>query len=180
MLTLVLGGARSGKSRFAQSLCNPGSRVVFVATARGDDDDEMRVRIAHHQRARPKHWCTIEEPLALAGVVETHSADFDVVLIDCLTLWLSNLCWEHRDQSEDVLRTAVSQEAGRLIASASVTNVIVVSNEVGYGLVPESPVGRLFRDLQGWLNQDFACAADYVYQVVAGIPIPIKRPEAKP
>ena len=156
MLTLrALGGARSGKSRFAQSLCKLGSRVVFVATAHIDDDDEMRLRIARHQQARPKPGRTIEEPIALAGVIETHGADFDVVLIDCLTLWLSNLCWEHRDDSEDVLRTAVAHEAGRLIAAASVTNVIVVSNEVGYGLVPEScRWGRLFRDLQGWLNQD--------------------------
>ena len=98
MLTLVLGGARSGKSRFAQSLCETAGRVVFVATARLDDDD-MRARAAHHQQARPKHWHTIEEPLEIARVVETCGADFDLVLIDCLTLWLSNLCWEHRDHS---------------------------------------------------------------------------------
>jgi adenosylcobinamide kinase / adenosylcobinamide-phosphate guanylyltransferase len=180
MLTLVLGGARSGKSRFAQSLCEPAGRIVFVATAHVDDDDEMRARIAHHRQARPKHWHTIEEPLAIARVVETCSADVDLVLIDCLTLWLSNLCWEHRDHSQEVLRAAASQEVARLIAAASASNVIVVSNEVGYGLVPESPVGRLFRDLQGWLNQELACAANSVYQVVAGIPIPIKHPEAKP
>jgi adenosylcobinamide kinase/adenosylcobinamide-phosphate guanylyltransferase len=178
MLTLVLGGARSGKSRFAQSLCAAERRVVFVATARLDDD-EMRARATHHQQGRPTHWHTIEEPLDIARAVETCLVDFDVVLIDCLTLWLSNLCWEHREHTEDVLRTAASQEAARLIAAASVSNVIVVSNEVGYGLVPESPVGRVFRDLQGWLNQDLACAANYVYQVVAGIPIPIKHPEVK-
>lgn len=180
MLTLVLGGARSGKSRFAQSLCEPASRVVFIATARLDDDDEMRARIARHQQARPKHWHTIEEPLEIARVVETCSADYDCVLIDCLTLWLSNLCWAHQDHSQDVLRSAASEEVARLIAAASASSVTVVSNEVGYGLVPESPVGRVFRDLQGWLNQDLACAANYVYQVVAGIPIPIKRAEVKP
>jgi adenosylcobinamide kinase / adenosylcobinamide-phosphate guanylyltransferase len=182
MLTLVLGGARSGKSRFAQSLCESAGRVVFVATARVDDDvddDEMRERIAHHQQARPTHWHTIEEPLEIARVVETCRADFDLILIDCLTLWLSNLCWEHRDHSQEVLRTAISEEVERLIAAASDSNVIIVSNEVGYGLVPESPVARLFRDLQGWLNQDLARAANSVYQVVAGIPIPIKHPEAK-
>jgi len=166
MLTLVLGGARSGKSRFAQSLCEAGGRVVFVATARLDDD-EMRARAAHHQQTRPKHWHTIEEPLEIARIVETRGADSDFVLIDCLTLWLSNLCWEHRDPSQDVLRTAASEEVSRLIAAASASNVIVVSNEVGYGLVPESPVGRVFRDLQGWLNQDLARAAGCVYQVVA-------------
>jgi adenosylcobinamide kinase/adenosylcobinamide-phosphate guanylyltransferase len=178
MLTLVLGGARSGKSRFAQSLCVARDRVVFVATARLDDD-EMRMRAAHHREGRPKHWHTIEEPLAIARVVETRGADFDVVLLDCLTLWLSNLCWEHRDHTEDVLQSAASDEVARLIEAAAPSNVVVVSNEVGYGLVPESAVGRVFRDLQGWLNQDLAYAANYVYQVVAGIPIPLKRPETK-
>lgn len=148
--------------------------MVFVATAR-PDDDEMRVRVAHHRQTRPPHWHTLEEPLAIARVVDTHSADFDFVLIDCLTLWLSNLCWEHRDHSEEVLRGAVAEEVARLIAASSKTNVVVVSNEVGYGLVPETRVGRVFRDQQGWLNQDVARAADAVYQVVAGIPIPIKR-----
>src|ERR1700692_1031970 len=178
MLTLVLGGPRSGKSRFAQSLCEPAGRVVFIATA-PLHDDEMRARAAHHQHAGPNHWHSIEEPLAIARVVETCTPNFDCVLIDCLTLWLSNLCWEHRDHSQEVLQTAASEEVSRLIAAASASNVIVVSNEVGYGLVPESPVGRVFRDLQGWVNQDLARAANSVYQVVAGIPIPIKHPEAK-
>ena len=178
MLTLILGGARSGKSRFAQSLCGDARRVVFVATARLDDD-EMRARAEHHQHERPERWHTIEEPLAIARVVETRGADFDVVLLDCFTLWLSNLCWEHRNQAESVLRTAASEEVARLIAAASLSNVVIVSNEVGCGLVPEFPLGRIFRDLHGWLNQDLACAANYVYQVIAGIAIPIKRPEAK-
>ena len=178
MLTLVLGGARSGKSRFAQSLFETEGRVAFIATARADDE-EMRARIAHHRQTRPPHWHTIEEPLAIARALETCSAEFNFVLIDCLTLWLSNLCWEHRDCTEEVLRTSASEEVERLIAAASAANVVVVSNEVGYGLVPESPVGRVFRDLQGWLNQNLACASTSVYQVVAGIPIPIKRPEAK-
>jgi len=179
MLTLVLGGARSGKSRFAQSLCATGRRVVFVATARLDDH-EMLARAAHHQQGRPAHWQTIEEPLSIARVVETHGPDFDFVLLDCLTLWLSNLCWEHRELSEDVLRTATTEEVSRLIAAAPKSNVVIVSNEVGWGLVPETPVGRAFRDLQGWLNQQLACAANSVYQVVAGIPIPIKQSEVKP
>jgi len=180
MLTLVLGGARSGKSRFAQSLCTAASRVVFIATLRLDDDPEMRTRAIHHQQARPSHWHTIEEPLTIARALESCGANFDFVLLDCLTLWLSNLYWEHRDAAEDVLRTAASDEVSRLIAAAHKFNLVVVSNEVGCGLVPESPVGRTFRDLQGWVNQQLACAADAVYQVVAGIPIPIKRPEVKP
>jgi adenosylcobinamide kinase/adenosylcobinamide-phosphate guanylyltransferase len=179
MLTLVLGGARSGKSRFAQSLCAAGDRVVFIATLRLDNDDEMRVRVAHHQQVRPKHWHTVEEPLAIARVVETRGADFDFVLLDCLTLWLSNMCWEQRELSENLLRSVASEEVARLVAASSQSNVVVVSNEVGCGLVPESPVGRVFRDLQGWLNQQLACGADAVYQVVAGIPIPIKRPDVK-
>jgi len=178
MLTLVLGGARSGKSRFAQSLCAGANQVLFLATSRLEDE-EMRARAAHHQQQRPPHWHTIEEPLAIARVVETCGGKFDFVLLDCLTIWLSNLSWEHRNDPADVLRAAAGDEISRLIAATSKSNVVVVSNEVGYGLVPESPIGRQFRDLQGWANQDVACAAGAVYQVIAGIPISIKSPEAK-
>jgi adenosylcobinamide kinase/adenosylcobinamide-phosphate guanylyltransferase len=179
MLTLVLGGARSGKSRFAQSLCSVGRRVLFIATLRLNDDPEMQARVARHRQERPNHWHTIEEPFAIAQIVETCGADFEFILLDCVTLWLSNLSWEHRDHGEDALQTAASEEVARLIAASSRSKVVVVSNEVGYGLVPETSVGRVFRDLQGWLNQQLACAADSVYQVVAGIPMHIKRPEVK-
>ena len=178
MLTLVLGCARSGKSRFAQSLCAGAQRVTYIATAKADDD-EMRRRITRHQQSRPADWFTIEEPLAIADAIESQAQDSDFILLDCLTLWLSNLCWEHRESPDEVLEAAVSKEAARLVTVASASHLVIVSNEVGGGLVPESAVGRLFRDLQGWLNQDVAGAADAVYNVVAGIPVLIKQTETK-
>jgi len=103
MLTLVLGGARSGKSRIAQSICESGSKVTCIATARLDDD-EMRARISRHRRARPRSWITIEEPLAIADAVAAHASSMDFILLDCLTLWLSNFCSERRDSSADSLK----------------------------------------------------------------------------
>ena len=173
MLTLVLGGARSGKSRFAQSLCEAAKRVAYVATAE-PSDEEMRTRIARHQRNRPAEWCTVEAPLEIAAAVERCAAEHDTILIDCLTIWLGNFCWQHREADEDSLLVSASREVERLIAAARSAQLIVVSNEVGYGLVPDTPVGRLFRDVHGWLNQNVARSADTVYQVVAGIPIRIK------
>jgi adenosylcobinamide kinase/adenosylcobinamide-phosphate guanylyltransferase len=179
MLSLVIGGARSGKSRFAQSLCANGARVVYVATAR-PDDDEMARRIQRHRNSRPSHWLTIEEPVAIAHAVEHHSTACDVLLLDCLTLWLSNFCWEHRTELEGAIEQAAFSEVARLAPAAASSHLIVVTNEVGCGLVPEDPVGRLFRDLQGFVNQQVACSADWVYHVVAGIAVPIKQPGARP
>jgi adenosylcobinamide kinase/adenosylcobinamide-phosphate guanylyltransferase len=179
MLTLVIGGARCGKTQFAQSLCQAGQRVCYIATARADDD-EMCARIARHRRHRPAQWLTIEEPLQIAHAAERMSG-CDFLLLDCLTIWLSNFSWEHRElaqeQGEDALADAAKSELAKLFAAAPSSHLVIVTNEVGYGLVPDTPVGRLFRDLQGWLNQDAARAADFVYHVVAGIPIAIKRPE---
>lgn len=175
MLTLVIGGARSGKSRFAQSLCANGQRVVYVATARVDDE-EMRARIARHRADRPGAWSTIEEPLAVADVVARQSADADFILLDCLTVWLSNFCWEWRDRYPKDLESAAAEELRRLAGAAPGAHLIVVTNEVGCGIVPEHPVARLFRDLQGLANQQMARAAEAVYHVVAGIPVKIKTP----
>src|ERR1051326_7150464 len=102
MLSLVIGGARSGKSRFAQSLCAGAARVVYLATARAEDA-EMAARIERHRNARPAGWVTVEEGLDVAGAVERHAGTCDFILLDCLTLWLSNLCWEHKDAGEDVV-----------------------------------------------------------------------------
>ena len=177
MLSLVLGGARSGKSRFAQSLCFKYQRVAFVATARAVDE-EMRRRIDHHRESRPAHWQTIEEPLALSGAITNALASADVILIDCLTLWLSNLMWEHRDWTPEQIEKCASSEIEQLARLSAGRDVIVVSNEVGSALVPETEVGRQFRDLQGLINQDCAARADRVFLMVAGIAIPIKpRPE---
>jgi len=173
MLTLVIGGARSGKSRCAQSLCSKGPRVTYIATARLEDD-EMRARVARHRRDRPAEWLTIEEPLAIADAVILHAPQMDFVLLDCLTVWLSNFCSERRDYTPEELELAASKEVARLIAASACSHLVVVTNEVGSGIVPDSPVGRLFRDLQGLVNQQVAGEADFVYQTVAGIPLRIK------
>jgi adenosylcobinamide kinase/adenosylcobinamide-phosphate guanylyltransferase len=174
MLTLVIGGARSGKSRIAQTLGCQARRPVYIATARAEDA-EMAARIARHREARPGHWATFEEPLAIARAVAAAARERDFVLLDCLTVWLSNFCWEHRDETEGEIEAGALGEIARVAEASAHTEVVLVTNEVGCGLVPESPVGRLFRDLQGWVNQEAARAADRVVQVVAGIPVEIKH-----
>lgn len=178
MLSLVIGGARSGKSRFAQSLGASAQTPLYLATARADDE-EMAARIARHRNDRTENWTTVEAPLDIAAALERHACGHDFVLLDCLTLWLSNLAWEHRDRAEQQIHEAATAEIARLAAAAERSHVVVVTNEVGCGLVPESKVGRQFRDLQGWANQDAARLADRVYVVTAGIAIPIKQPEAR-
>ncbi|MGD0435550.1 MAG: bifunctional adenosylcobinamide kinase/adenosylcobinamide-phosphate guanylyltransferase [Bryobacteraceae bacterium] len=176
MLTVIIGGARSGKSRFAVSLASKLPQVTYIATARAEDD-EMRARIARHRAERPPHWRTIEEPLAIAEAAEACVPSCDLILLDCLTLWLSNLCCASAGESEATLRAAASAELHRLALTARRIDILAVTNEVGCGLVPESALGRMFRDLQGWINQDIARPADYVYHLVAGIATAIKRPE---
>ena len=173
MLTLVIGGARSGKSRFAFQLGCKARQPAYIATARAEDA-EMERRIARHREGRPAHWVTVEEPLAIARAVAAAAREQDFVLLDCLTVWLSNFCWEHREDNEREIEAGALAEVARVAEASASSDVVVVSNEVGYGLVPESPVGRLFRDLQGWVNQEAARAADRVVQVVAGIPVEIK------
>jgi adenosylcobinamide kinase/adenosylcobinamide-phosphate guanylyltransferase len=177
MLSLVIGGARSGKSRFAQSLAGSAERVVYIATARVEDA-EMAARVVQHRHTRPAFWETVEEPLEIGSTVERHSANCDFLLLDCLTLWLSNFCWAHREMTEASIQAAALREVARVAAAATESHVVLVTNEVGCGVVPESPLGRSFRDLQGWVNQDVALSADWVHHVVAGIPVAIKRPEA--
>jgi len=175
MLTLILGGVRSGKSRFAQSLCSTSSKVAYIATAQ-IEDEEMRARVNRHRLERPSSWMTVEEPLAIAKAVRGNVPDYDFILLDCLTLWLSNLAWEHRAVATETLEEAVSDELSQLTSLSVATQLIVVSNEVGCGIVPDSPVGRQFRDLQGWANQHIAGQAQIVYQMVAGIPVVVKAP----
>jgi len=170
MLTLILGGARSGKSRLAQSLAVTAPRVCYVATAQAGDDVEMQRRIERHRLDRPPSWKVIEEPLALADAVERAAPDCDAMIVDCLTLWLSNLFWEHRDSSPDAVENSTQVELGRIVLASAACHVILVSNEVGCATVPEEAVTRLFRDSQGLLNQRAAAAADQVILVVAGLP----------
>ena len=185
MLTLVLGGARCGKSRYAQSLCDSSSGVIYIATAVNDANDlEMRERIGRHRADRSAEWQTVEEPLHLSRAVLEAPVEANL-LIDCVTLWISNLMWEFREKpgaeqeklilaEVDELIEAVRLRAEKAIARGAAGEVIIVSNDVGGGLVPEHPVARAFRDLQGFANQRLAQAADTVVFVIAGLPLRLK------
>src|SRR5260370_22530489 len=170
MLTLILGGARSGKSRLAQRLAMPAGRVSYLATANAGSDPEMAARIERHRAGRPCSWRTLEEPLALAATVEREAGQADAILVDCLTIWLSNLFWEHRDGSPQRLEDCARMELQRIAAAARRCHVILVSNEVGCGTVPEPALTRAFRDTQGLLNHWAAESADEVILTVAGLP----------
>lgn len=166
--TLVLGGARSGKSAFAERLiAGAAATRVYLATAAAGDD-EMRERIAHHRARRGDGWRTVEESLAL---LETLSREDDVdkaILVDCLTLWLSNLMHANRDVEAETRQLAAFLREAR-------ANIVLVSNEVGLGLVPDTPLGRAFRDAQGRLNQAVAAAVTNVAFVAAGLPLWLKQ-----
>jgi adenosylcobinamide kinase / adenosylcobinamide-phosphate guanylyltransferase len=171
-LTFVLGGARSGKSRYAESLVAAlPPPLIYVATAEAGDD-EMGARIAAHRARRGADWRTIEAPRDLRGALaECGNAP---ALLDCLTLWLSNLMLGKADIEAEIK----GLEAAFVAAAAP---VVVVANEVGCGIVPEFPLGRKFRDLQGTLNQRIAARADRVVLMVAGLPLLIKAsPETTP
>ncbi len=176
-LTLILGGARSGKSSHAQQLAaERGSSVVFVATAE-PSDEEMKRRISRHRTGRPTDWQTIEAPLEVAAALRAHSAKADVVLLDCLTLLTSNSMTSLPEPiSEEAAEERVGAEIDALLTeyAAGDAEWIVVSNEVGLGLVPPYPLGRLYRDVLGRVNQRIAAAADRVIFMVAGLPIRIK------
>jgi adenosylcobinamide kinase/adenosylcobinamide-phosphate guanylyltransferase len=181
MLTLILGGARSGKSRLAQRLAMPAKRVIYVATARLDcdpehpeHDPEMAARIERHRSSRPAYWQTIEEPLALADALDRTSNDADAIVVDCLTIWLSNLFWEHRDASTQQVEDIARAELQRIAITARGCHVILVSNELGSGTVPEAALTRTFRDTQGLVNQWAAECADEVILTVAGLPVYLK------
>ena len=173
MLTLVLGGARSGKSRYAQALI--GDRpAICVATARRTRDREMSGRIDRHRADRPPSWTTIEEPESIPRVVRTAAPADAPVVVECVTLWLSNL-FERESHTPARRQQEILMAAVRELADASRSReVIVVSNEVGGGIVPSTRVGRRFRDLQGRANQILAAAADSVVLVIAGLPLPLK------
>ena len=171
--TLVLGGARSGKSRHAERLvAESGLAAAYLATAEARDD-EMAARIAEHRHRRGPGWALIEEPLALSGTLRREAVPGRAVLVDCLTLWLSNLMEAGR--SPDA-------EAGELCATLAALGspVILVSNEVGLGLVPDTPLGRAFRDAQGRLNQAVASCVPSVVFVAAGLPLVLKSVDQEP
>ncbi len=161
---LVLGGARSGKSRHAQALAEAMTPTgCFIATAQAWDD-EMRDRIARHQADRDERWTTVEAPMALPEAVAEHSQADRVLLVDCLTLWLTNLLLGEADLTAagDALVAALAHAPGP---------VVLVSNEVGFGIVPDNALARRFRDAQGTLNQRLARVCDATDLVVAGLPL---------
>ncbi|MFW6081708.1 MAG: bifunctional adenosylcobinamide kinase/adenosylcobinamide-phosphate guanylyltransferase, partial [Desulfosalsimonas sp.] len=168
---LVLGGCRSGKSSYALELADPaaGKTNIFAATC-VPADEEMQARVLRHQQERDRKWTTVEAPLALPVAIREHAAAADVVVVDCLTLWISNLMARHKD--DDPVIEEVKSLAEALDAASC--PVLVVSNEVGSGIVPENPMARRFRDLAGFGNQLVGKCADRVTLMVAGLPVRIR------
>jgi adenosylcobinamide kinase/adenosylcobinamide-phosphate guanylyltransferase len=166
--TLVLGGARSGKSAFAEKLVrDSGLARVYLATATAGDG-EMQTRIARHRVQRGDDWTTVEEPLALVDALTREVTHGRAVLVDCLTLWLSNVMLAERDPEIEARRLTRFLEVAKY-------PVVLVSNEVGLGLVPETPLGRQFRDAQGRLNQAIAACVPNVVFIAAGLPLWLKN-----
>jgi adenosylcobinamide kinase/adenosylcobinamide-phosphate guanylyltransferase len=176
-LILLLGGARGGKSGYALKLAQGGERVsgdevCFIATAQALDED-MTVRISRHRAERPTHWRTIEEPYQIDEALR-QAGDAGVVVVDCLTLFVSNWLLRHEDEHEcEGFVRQITRDFLEL-ARTRQQMIICVSNEVGLGVVPETSLGRVFRDLLGRVNQDFAAVADEVYLLVAGLPLQLK------
>jgi adenosylcobinamide kinase / adenosylcobinamide-phosphate guanylyltransferase len=179
-LILLLGGARGGKSAYAMRLAQDGEsaagdEVCFIATAQGLDED-MTKRIARHRAERPTHWRTIEEPYQIDEALK-QAGETGVVVVDCLTLFVSNWLMRHEDEHEcEQFVRRITRDFLELARSRQQT-IICVSNETGLGVVPETRLGRVFRDLLGRVNQDFAAAADEVYLLVAGLPLRLKPNE---
>ena len=172
-LTLVTGGARSGKSRFALESAMPRARKAFIATAT-PCDKEMAARIARHRSERGADFLTIEEPLDLAGALGALPRDMDVAVVDCLTLWLGNLMHKYGGIRED---DCPEIEALVEALRSPPCDLLVVTNEVGMGIVPENEAARTFRDVAGRLNARVARMADNVVLLVSGIPVTIKGTE---
>jgi adenosylcobinamide kinase / adenosylcobinamide-phosphate guanylyltransferase len=167
---LVLGGARSGKSRHAlEQARQSGGSVAFLATARALDGD-MATRIARHRAERPARWTTVEEPHEVAAACRRAARSHDLVVLDCVTVWVSNLMARGDD---DALVLAAADDLGKLLRERLVS-VILVSNEVGQGVHPPTELGRRFRDLLGLVNQRLAAAADRVTLMVAALPVTVK------
>ncbi|ROV59486.1 bifunctional adenosylcobinamide kinase/adenosylcobinamide-phosphate guanylyltransferase [Vibrio ponticus] len=170
---LVLGGARSGKSSFAESEVLASDKLYrhYIATATSTDD-EMQRRIDHHQARRDSDWRLHEIPIEIAAHLGSFS-DNDVVLVDCLTLWMSNVIFEHGETASEA---AINQRVAKLIEALKCcrADVVLVSNEVGLGVVPMGEVSRLFVDHAGWMNQAIAKVSDRVTFVAAGLPLTMK------
>ena len=183
MAELILGGARSGKSALAERLAaDSGRRVIYVATAEAGDG-EMATRIAHHRARRPAAWGLVEEPLALAATLRRLAAPDTCLLVDCLTLWLSNLLFrgqagQQAEAGQPIACPLLADETTALVDTLPQLpgRVLLVSNEVGWGIVPMGAVSRLFADEQGRLNQRVAAVSTHVTLVAAGLPLVLKAP----
>jgi adenosylcobinamide kinase/adenosylcobinamide-phosphate guanylyltransferase len=179
-LTLILGGARSGKSTFAEKLAaEDGGKVVYIATAEAKDD-EMVDRIKKHRAERPLSWQTLEIPINISGTLANNPIAAEVVLLDCLTLLVTNVLLAMNPDLDELdeagSETAVSTEIATLLTTIQQSSAhwLIVSNEVGLGLVPPYALGRIYRDTLGRANQQVAQAADHVYFLVAGLPMRVK------
>ena len=171
-ITFILGGARSGKSRYAEEIAKKhGKKTVFIATAAALDE-EMKERIRLHKISRPKEWATIETPINLSGVIAGMKPIYGTAIIDCVGLWISNLLMAN--MKDKMIEKRIKELAGGVLKSKA-DLVIIVSNEVGEGIVPADPISRRFRDLVGLANQIIAAKADTVIMMRAGIPIKIKQ-----
>lgn len=168
--SLILGGVRSGKSRYAEQLAQRGNMpVTFIATARANGDEAMRLRIEHHRATRPRHWHTIEEPMALSSCLATEARAGQTILVDCLTLWLTNLLLSN-DESRCVSETAHLVD----ILPHLPGHLILVSNETGLGITPLGELTRRFSDDMGRLHQALAQQCASVVLMVAGLPLNLK------
>jgi len=169
-LTFILGGARSGKSNFAMAQAKKYRSVLYIATYRRTGDREMEERIKNHRMSRPKNWKVVEGPIDLMLAIKKNVENYKVILIDCITLWVSNLIFKRKTAEE------ISIETQKLVDTIKKTNsrFIIVSNEVGLGVVPDTKLGRKFRDVAGRVNQIIAQNSNEVYFMVAGIPMKIK------
>lgn len=184
--TLVLGGARSGKSGHAEKIAaQTGCSVVYIATAHAGDG-EMAERIAHHRNSRAPHWVTVEEPLLLADAIARHSTPASVVMVDCLTLWLSNLMFSDGRAYPETGTLELpplfgAQRAALLdVLARARGDIVLVSNEIGMGIIPMGAVSRCFADEAGRLNQAVAAACDRVLFIAAGLPLTLKGAPCSP
>ena len=176
-LILILGGARSGKSSYAETLAaEMGRHVLYVATAEAKDDD-MTARIAAHRLSRPDHWQTLEAPIQVGAALSQVDTRPDVILLDCMTLLVSNILLAHEAEPEAVIESAVQTEIKALMSAQTQLNapLLIVSNEVGLGLVPPYSLGRVYRDILGRANQRLAAEAKKVIFMVAGLPMTLKE-----
>lgn len=178
--TLVIGGARSGKSAHAEALAlASGKNLVYIATAQASDD-EMQQRIAYHREGRDRRWTTVEETIALGNAIEEYSKPDSLVLVDCLTVWLSNLLFSEEKTFPEIgvidPPACVARQRNRFLQALeqAAGDVILVSNEVGQGVIPQGAVSRWFVDEAGRLNQQVAACCDRAVFIVAGLPLTLK------